>query len=325
MSPLYLVTTLVFCLLMPSLEAADLEDQFHSIAKGFKGRAGVCAIDDTGTFCLAGNERFSLQSVMKLVVVLASLDAVDRGSARLNDSLLVQRADLSLYVQPIAKLVGSGGYRTTISDLMHRAVVDSDSAAADILFQRFGGSLAVERFLQKNKIEGLRVDRDERHLQTEIVGLSWRSEYVERERLNQAIASVPASQRTAAWTRYRADVRDTSTPLAMAQLLHLLAARELLSPSSTRFALDTMAQTTTFADRLKGGVPPTWLCMHKTGTSGTWDGVTAAINDVGILRSPQGKSTAIAVFLGDVRTSSEATARVIRQFAGAVTGNSTIR
>lgn len=172
MSPLYLVTTLLFCLLMPSLEAADLEGQFHSIAKGFKGRAGVCAIGETGTSCLAGNERFSLQSVMKLVVVLASLDAVDRGSARLNDSLLVQRADLSLFVRLIAKLVGSGGYRTTISDLMHRAVVDSDSAAADILFQRFGGSLAVERFLQKNKIEGLRIDRDERHLQTEIVGLS---------------------------------------------------------------------------------------------------------------------------------------------------------
>lgn len=120
-------------------------------------------------------------------------------------------------------------------------------------------------------------------------------------------------------------MRDTPTPLATAQLLHLLAAGKLLSPSSTRFALNTMAQTTTFPDRLKGGVPPTWLCMHKTGTGGTWDGVTAAINDVGILRSPDGDLAAVAVFLGDVRTSSEAAARVIRQSAGAVTGNSTVR
>jgi beta-lactamase class A len=118
-----------------SLRHEQLQQKLDALTH-IDGRVGVCVQDARGTSCLRGDERFSLQSVMKLIVAVAALDAVDRGSWRLEDPVLVDRQDLSLFVQPLAKLVTDRGYRTTIGDLVRRAVVDSDSAAADILIGR---------------------------------------------------------------------------------------------------------------------------------------------------------------------------------------------
>jgi beta-lactamase class A len=62
-----------------------------------------------------------------------------------------------------------------------------------------------------------------------------------------------------------------------------------------------MTQTATFPDRLKAGVSPGWILAHKTGTSGTWRGVTAVTNDVGILMAPDQKTISLAVFIVDSR------------------------
>jgi beta-lactamase class A len=43
------------------------------------------------------------------------------------------------------------------------------------------------------------------------------------------------------------------------------------------------------------------MLAHKTGTSSTWKGVTAATNDVGILTSPGGEIVSVAVFIADSR------------------------
>jgi len=281
----------------------------------FPARVGVCAVDSVGNSCVNGQESFSLQSVMKLVVSLAALDAVDRHALELNEQIVVHREDLSLYVQPLAGLVGAEGYTVTIGELIHRAIVDSDSAAADILIRRLGGARQIQQYLDQKRIQGVRIDRDERHLQTEIVGLTWRPEYVNASTLEEAIARVPAQRRAEAYHKYQRDPRDTATPLGMALLLQRLASGELLSPGSTQFALATMAQTVTFPDRLKAGVPEGWICMHKTGTSGSWDGVTAATNDVGILKAPDGTYISLVVFIADSKQPPKARSRVMRKIA----------
>jgi len=304
-----------------SINHRQLDASLLRLTSGFPGRVGACIVDAAGTSCVNANRRFSLQSVMKLIVVLAVLDSVDHHQLMLDDQVVVHSQDLSLYVEPIAELVGSAGYHTTVRDLIHRAVVDSDSAAADMLARRIGGVQQVQAFLNKNGIDGIRIDRDERHLQTEIVGLSWLPEYVNPTVLERAIASVPIQQREAAYHRYQTDVRDTATPLAMASLLQKLATGKLLTTASTLFALETMAQTATFPDRLKAGVPPGWICMHKTGTSGSWRGVTAATNDVGILKSPDGTYVSIAVFVADTRVQPQIRSALMRAISAATVAN----
>lgn len=301
------------------LERAALQRDFELLAAGFDGRVGICAADARGATCINADRPFSLQSVMKLVVGLAVMDAVDNGKFRRDTPLLVQRDDLSLYVQPLAKLVGEAGYRTAIGDLVRRAIVDSDSAAADILVTKLGGPDKVQEFLNRKGVRGLRIDRDERHLQTEIVGLRWRPEYVDAKTLDTAIANVSHAERTAAYRRYQADPRDTATPHAMASLLQQLAAGRLLSPASTKYVMDVMAQTVTFPDRLKAGVPNGWTIGHKTGTSGSWEGVTAATNDVGVLTAPDGGIVTIAAFIGDSRAPSAERAALMAKAAAATT------
>ena len=227
------------------------------------------------------------------------MDRVDSGAWHLDDPIVVHKEDLSLYVQPIAKLVTPRGFHTTLGDLVRRAIVDSDSAAADILIKKLGGPNEVQAFLDRHSITGVRLDRDERHLQTEIVGLEWRAEFVDPGALNRAIESVPKKQRDLAYHQYQIDIRDTATPLGMARLLCSLSDGRLLSPASSRHLLELMAQTSTFPDRLKAGVSNGWTLAHKTGTSGTWKGITAATNDVGIITSPTGRNVAVVVFIGD--------------------------
>jgi beta-lactamase class A len=300
-----------------SLDSSGLEADFTRLTSGFDGRVGVCALNASTMVCGARNEHFSMQSVVKLIVAMAVMKAVDRGQLRLRDPVVVRRDDLSLFVQPIAQFVGPDGYRTTIGDLVRRAVVESDSAAADILIARLGGPRQVEAFLTENGVYEVRVDRDERQLQTEILGLTWKPEYVDPEVFEKTVDAVPARQRDIAYRRYRADPRDTATPGGMVTLLEQFATGKLLSASSTKFLLDVMTQTTTFPDRMKAGVPRGWRLAHKTGTSGSWRGMTAATNDVGILQAPDGGMVSLVVFIGDSRASQPARAALMAQIAAA--------
>lgn len=293
------------------VQHAALQQEMARLARPIDGRVGACAMDAAGIACANGDRRFSLQSVMKLVVGVAVLDAVDRQGWKLDDAIVVKPEDLSLGVQPIKKLVTPEGYRTTIGDLVRRAVVDSDSAAVDILIARLGGPSVVQAALDRLGVKDVRIDRDERHLQTEVAGLTWRPEFVDEALLASAMAKVPEARVADAYRAYQADPRDTATPKGMAALLHALASGKLLSTASTKFLMDVMVETVTFPDRLKAGVSGAWTLGHKTGTSSAWRGVTAATNDVGVLTAPDGTHVAIVVFIGDSRAPAPARAAVM--------------
>lgn len=257
---------------------------------------------------------------MKLPLAIAVLDAVDSRGLKLTDTVTIYKQDLSVYVQPVARLVTPSGYSTTVGDLIRRAVIESDNAAADILMARLGGAEAVQRVLLNKGLTGVRIDRDERHLQSEILGLAWRAGFVDPEAFERAAAAIPEKRRTEAFNKYLTDPRDTATPRAMAALLTALDAGQALSPASTAYLLKAMSDTTTGPDRLKAGLAPGWTIAHKTGTSGSWNGVTAATNDVGILTSPTGQKFAIAVFVADSTAGAAQRAAVIARIASAVTG-----
>jgi beta-lactamase class A len=304
-----------------SLRGKELADRVRRLTQDFDGRVGVCVEDRASTVCENGDQRFSLQSVMKLIVAVAVMDRIDNRDWRLNDSVVVRKEDLSVFVQPIAALVTEQGYRTTIGDLVRRAIVDSDSAAADILIARLGGPEAVQAFLNHKSIIGVRVDRDEKHLQTEILGLDWRPEFVDPAVLDQATKNLPEETRDAAYRRYQTDERDTATPRGMSSFLFALAAGKLVSEESTVHLLKVMAETSTFPDRLKAGLAARWTLAHKTGTSGEWKGVTAATNDVGILTAPDGGHFVIAVFIGDSRETSARRAALMASIARIAVAN----
>ncbi len=299
----------------------SLKAQLQAIASRHPGRLGVCAQDErSAPVCVNGNQRFSLQSVMKVVAAAAAMDAVDRNQMKLEEPITVRRKDLSVYVQPIADIVAKQGqFDTTIGDIIRRAVVQSDNAAADILVARLGGPEAVQDFLNRKGLANLRIDRDERHLQSESTGLTWKPEYVDPERFAKARQALSKQARDAAFEAYRKDERDTATPEGMTLFLHALMTGRLLSPASTRHLMDVMAQTATSPERLRAGAPRGWTVAHKTGSSGTWNGITAATNDVGVLIAPDGGKIAISAFVADSKAPYKDRAAAIAAAARAVT------
>jgi len=301
-----------------SIQRDKLQADFTTLASSFDGCVGICVQDASGTVSLNGEQRFPLQSVMKLPVAITVMDAVDRNQFRLDEPLVVHKEYLGVYVQPIAKLVTADGYHTTVGEVLRRAMVDSDNAAADILVKRLGGPSNIQAVLDRKKIAGVRFDRDEKHLQTEILGLSWRPEYLDPDVFQKATNAVPETGREAAFRKYLADPRDTATPIGMASLLQRLDAGQLLSKFSTKHLLDVMAACAIGTDRLKAGIPKDWKLAHKTGTSGSWKGDTAATNDVGILTAPDGGHLSIVVFVADSRATDKDRAALIARVAKSV-------
>ena len=141
--------------------------------------------------------------------------------------------------------------------LMRRMLVHSDNQATDILLADLGGPGAVHDWLQANGIQGLRVDR--------------------------TISELLHSKRDL-WDR-----RDSSTPVAMVDLLKRIYKAELIKPESRNFILDLMAQCETGKNRMKAMLPGVPI-EHKTGTL---DGLT---DDVGFITMPDGHRVAVAIF-----------------------------
>lgn len=93
---------------------------------------------------------------------------------------------------------------------------------------------------------------------------------------------------------------------------------ELLEKVSQPLILTFMTETRTGLRRLKGMLPPGTVVAHKTGTSGTRNGVTAATNDIGLIFLPDGRRLAIAVFVSDSRAPEAVREGVIARIAKAV-------
>lgn len=312
---------LLFLLLAAQLDAPLLQKDLASLEKGVQARLGVCVQTDRSLACNRPAERFSLQSVMKLPVSMLALDAVDRGKWTLDTKIHFTRRDLSAFMQPIEERLGPNGADISVGDLIRSAIIYSDSAAADILLDHLGGPAAMNALLRKWKISGMSIDRTERDLQAEIVGLTWKTEYGDVPTFRAAIAQVPAARRTEAYTKYQKDPRDTSTPRAMSELMLRIAQKKLFRPNTQAFLEKALGDTATGLDRLKAGLAPGWTLLHKTGTAGSWQNVYAATNDVGILIAPSGERIAISVFVGDSKSSEADTARVIADTARAVIRN----
>ena len=278
---------------------AYLEQRIDALGKAFDGRVGIAvrSVDDGWSTSWRGEELFPQQSVSKLWVAIAALDAVDRGRVRLTDKVSLGRGDLTLFHQPIRSKILGGGYTTTLSELMTEALTKSDNTANDKLMRSIGGPQVVRNMIGAKGLGAIRFYDGERSLQSRIAGLTWSQSYSVGNAFYQARNALPMSVRRAAFNRYVEDPYDGASPVAIVSALSRLKRGELLSPSSTARLLGIMGNTRTGPNRLKGGLQPGWSLSHKTGTGQVLGAVQAGYNDIGVLTAPNGRSYAVAVMI----------------------------
>jgi beta-lactamase class A len=114
-----------------------------------------------------------------------------------------------------------------------------------------------------------------------------------------------------------AQYRDWFEPAGAVQLLRRISDDSPLTPEHTRMLLTWMQDTATGPRRINGDLPYGTIVMHKTGSSGTRDGVTFATNDIGLITLPDGRRVAIAIFVTDSRAGDDARDAVIARIAKA--------
>jgi beta-lactamase class A len=282
---------------------ADLLNALQALGSGFQGRVGIAIRDVDDGWAVGYNADVALpqQSVSKLWVAIAVMDAVDRGTLSLSDAVTVRHADLTVFHQPIRALVGKDGYRTTIGALLQGAMTHSDNTCNDVLLWKVGGPAAIRRMLAQKGITGVTFGPGERVLQAKTAGLDWKPEWAGGWGFLQARAEMSFEARDKALTRYLADPYDGASANGITLGLALLQRGKLLSNTSTVHLLTLMRASKTGPLRLKSGLRPGWTFAHKTGTGQELGSLATGYNDVGLLRSPDGHNYAIAVMIGSTR------------------------
>ena len=268
----------------------ELQNQLEQIASAAKWRVGVAAVVlETGeTASLNPNDHFPMQSVYKLPIGMSVMKQVDAGKIKLEQKVRVTKDD---FIGPAAhspiRYKYPNGTELTVNELLGWMLRESDGTASDVLMKLAGGPEAIQAFITDQNGLGI---KDMIVLDTE-----------------KAFAQDHSLQ-----------FRNWATPEAAVALLRALHERRGLSESAQGLLLKLMTESTPGAKRLKGLLPVGANVAHKTGTSGTENGITAATNDIGIITLPNGRHLAIAVFVADSPADETTREGVIAKIAKAV-------
>ena len=273
-----------------AVQPATLEQQLEAIAVVPKGRVGIAAIDlSTGReISVHGGERFPMASVVKLAVAAAYLAEVDAGRRSLTKPIILDEKIRS-GSDGIGKLMPHPGVTLSAANLIELMLTVSDNTATDMLIADLGGTQAVQQWLARNRIDGVRIDRAIARLVLDNLGLPMLADKTAAETL-WASDPLTVEARAVAVAGFDTDPRDTATPRGIARFLSRLDKGEMLTPASRAFLLAVMARCRTGADRIPAGLAVGTPVAHKTGT------LLGISNDVGIITLPDQRRVAIAVF-----------------------------
>ena len=249
-------------------QSAPLQDVFARTAATSGGRVGVYAevLETHETAGLNEDERFPMQSVYKLPICMAVLDAANRGRFALAMKVRIQPTDLAppALHSPLRDANPQGGI-FTIEELVHAAIAESDGTASDSLLNVAGGPGEATSYLRRIGVADMAIVTSEREMSRDAM----------------------------------AQYRNFSTPRAAVALLNTLASGGKVPLDMRQLLLKELTNSTPGPHRIRGFLPPQTRVAHKTGTDGTHDGLTRATNDIGIITLPDGRHLAIAVFVKD--------------------------
>ncbi len=261
---------------------------FASLEAKSGGRLGAYILD-TASGNSAGfraDERFGMCSTFKLSLAAAILQMSERGMVELDTFLPYTQADL-MSVSPVtAANLSKGGM--TVEALARATQITSDNAAANILLKHIGGPPALTAFWRSLGDNVSRLDRYEGEMNL-----------------------VPEGE-----------IRDTTSPKAIAQSMVKFLTTDVLSPESREKLLAWMAETQTGLKRIRAGLPERWRAGDKTGT-GIHKSYSNKYNDLAIFWPPSRPPVIVScfyegpVYFDDMRDADQAVLAQVGRIAAA--------
>ncbi len=255
------------------------------------GKNAVVGISITGnnakdTLSINGDQHFPMQSVFKFHIALAMLSEIDKKHFSFNQEIKIGKKELLPNLYSPIRDAYPNGTTLPLSEILAYTVSKSDNAGCDVLLRLLGGPKAVEEYFIKNNFKDVSVKFNE-----EIQQNNWELQFQN-------------------WT----------TPKSSNNVLSSFYynRKKLLSKKSHDFIWRTMKETETGKDRLKEQLPKTAVVCHKTGSSGTnKEGISAAVNDIGVVFLPNGQHYFISVFVTNSKEDAATNEKIIADISKA--------
>jgi beta-lactamase class A len=257
-----------------------LQQQIEQYTAGKKATIGVSVLgmEDHYSVSVKGDDHFPMQSVFKFHIAMTVLAEVDKGKLRLDRQIKVRKEELPLNTwSPIREKYPEGA-TLTLKEVLRYTVSESDNIGCDILLRLMGGPKVVNDYLVKQGLKDISIQANEAEMHS-----AWDVQF-----------------------------RNWTTPKSATELLKMFYDKKLLSQKSGELLWTMMVETPTGKKRIKGQLPEGTVVAHKTGTSDTnQQGITAAVNDIGIVTLPDGKHYAISVFVSNSKEIVEMNEKII--------------
>lgn len=265
---------------------SQLRQQIAEIAATIDGQVGVSIrnLDTRDTVTFNDTSNYTMQSVFKFPIAMAILHQVDQGKLQLEQKIYIDKKWMVPDTHsPLRDSFPAGNMDITLSRLLGLMVSQSDNIACDVLIDLAGGEGAINEYIHSLGVKDIAIAASEAKMHS-----SWDVQFTN-------------------W----------STPTAIVELLEILNKGTALSETTNAFLWKVMTETTTGMKRIRGLLPKEVVVSHKTGTSGSKDGVYSATNDAGIIFLPNNQKLAIVVYVSMSKADEAAREGVIAKIAKA--------
>src|SRR5260370_12510296 len=207
----------------------DLRRDLRRLEGEHGGRLGVAILDTANAASIAyrGGERFAMCSTFKLLATSFVLAWVDRKRDSLTRRVIFAQDYLVRYSPVTEKHVGRGGM--TMGEMCEAALKVSDNTAGNVLLDSFGGPAELTGYIRSLGDGVTRLDREEPGLNEVRPG----------------------------------DPRDTTTPLAMLELLRKIVLGDALMRSSRDQEIKWLVANKTGDRRLRAGERSNWRVVEQ--------------------------------------------------------------
>lgn len=276
---------LIFSLFLFSVQTfaqnlIELRKELNQIISTKNATVGISlkGIENQDTLSINGNMNMPMMSVFKFHIALAVLNEVDKGKLALNQKIFIKKEDLKEDTwSPIREEFPNGNMDLTLDQLLRYTVSHSDNNGCDILLELIGGTETVQKFINKNGIKDFNIKMNEDQMRT------WENLYI-----------------------------NTTTPIATTELLEKFYKGKVLKKPTTKYLYQIMVECSRGITWMKAGLPAGTELAHRTGISGTNDkNLRVAMNDIGIIKLPNGKHFILSIYLKNITESREDTEKII--------------